>query len=294
MSGTAADGKSSTAHCRAFTLIELLVVIAIIGLLVAILLPAMQRVRWQAREMICRTHLRQWGTVYASYMEDYGGRLPTGGLGMPGIWLLRGAYLSTEDPNAPDDTYHHFHTQTIACCPQATRVGDNGVFGMSGSYNRQPIKIDGIPGSTFEAWQITSPTPAFHSSYGYNAWLFSGFAQSPRRTRGELVEIDVLSLEGRTDIPLLLDSSSAFSRPGNFDQPPRWASNGGIGMRAFCINRHRGYVNSLFLDGSVRMVGLKELWTLYWFWDFDRANAWTRAGGVQPEDWPEWMQGFKD
>jgi hypothetical protein len=27
---------------------------------------------------------------------------------------------------------------------------------------------------------------------------------------------------------------------------------------------------------------------------FDTANKWTRAGGVQPEDWPEWMRRFKD
>jgi hypothetical protein len=27
---------------------------------------------------------------------------------------------------------------------------------------------------------------------------------------------------------------------------------------------------------------------------FDTANEWTKAGGVQPDDWPEWMRGFKD
>ncbi|MEN6575224.1 MAG: hypothetical protein ABFD90_02685 [Phycisphaerales bacterium] len=61
-----------------------------------------------------------------------------------------------------------------------------------------------------------------------------------------------------------------------------------------CINRHNGYVNGLFLDWSVRPVGLKELWTLKWSADFDRAGKWTRAGGVQPEDWPEWMRNLKD
>lgn len=53
-------------------------------------------------------------------------------------------------------------------------------------------------------------------------------------------------------------------------------------------------MNGLFLDWSVRKVGLKELWTLKWYKEFDTANEWTRAGGVQPEDWPEWMRGFKD
>jgi prepilin-type N-terminal cleavage/methylation domain-containing protein/prepilin-type processing-associated H-X9-DG protein len=294
MSGTGANRKSPIVNRSAFTLIELLVVIAIIALLMAILLPALQRVRRQAKEMICRANQRQWGQVFLMYMEDYEGRLPTGGLGMPGIWLLRGAYLSGDDPNAPEDTYHHFRTQAIACCPLVTKSGGNGVFGMSGSYGSRPIDIHGTPGSTWEAWEITTPTPAFRGSYGYNSWLFQGFAQFPRRSRGRYVELDFLSIEGRAEIPLLLDAASPFGNPRNFDSPPRWQSDGGIGIRTFLINRHNGYVNAVFLDGAGRKVGLKELWTLYWAWDFERANPWTRAGGVQPEDWPEWMRGFKD
>ena len=50
----------------------------------------------------------------------------------------------------------------------------------------------------------------------------------------------------------------------------------------------------MFLDWSVRKVGLKELWTLKWASDFDRANRWTKAGGVQPDDWPKWMKDCKD
>ena len=41
-------------------------------------------------------------------------------------------------------------------------------------------------------------------------------------------------------------------------------------------------------------VGLKELWTLKWHRDYDTSGPWTKAGGVQPEDWPEWMRGFRD
>ena len=65
-------------------------------------------------------------------------------------------------------------------------------------------------------------------------------------------------------------------------------------MSSFCINRHEGHVNCLFLDWSVRKVGLKELWTFKWHKDFDTANPYTRAGGVQPNDWPAWMRKFKD
>ena len=45
---------------------------------------------------------------------------------------------------------------------------------------------------------------------------------------------------------------------------------------------------------AYRKLGLKELWTLKWHRQFDVSGPWTRAGGVQLEDWPEWMGSFKD
>lgn len=65
-------------------------------------------------------------------------------------------------------------------------------------------------------------------------------------------------------------------------------------MSPISINRHNGGINMLFLDISVRKVGLKELWTLKWNREFNTAGPWTKAGSVQPEDWPEWMRGFED
>ena len=55
-----------------------------------------------------------------------------------------------------------------------------------------------------------------------------------------------------------------------------------------------GGVNGLFLDWSVRKVGLKEPWTLKWYPEYDTAGPWTKAGGVKREDWPEWLRKFKD
>jgi prepilin-type processing-associated H-X9-DG protein len=65
-------------------------------------------------------------------------------------------------------------------------------------------------------------------------------------------------------------------------------------MSHFCINRHNGFVNFLFVDRSVRPVGLKELRTLKWHRAYDTMNVWTKAGGALPEDWPVWLRRFKD
>ena len=248
---------------RAFTLIELLVVIAIIALLMAILMPALARVRKQAKNVICRANLKQWGLVWAMYTEDNSGKFP-GYLANDWMFQLVQYYSDTED---------------LLYCPMTTRTMEEGApprYAIIGTF--------------------ADP----RGSYALNEWIYDSQDTGGGRSLEDYWR--KLGHRGLNNVTIMGDGAwRADGQPYPEDEPPSYEGEQRVGvgtagseMRIFCIDRHQDGINMLFMDWTVRDVGLKELWTLKWHRNFNVNGPWTRAGGVIQSDWPQWMRLYPD
>jgi prepilin-type N-terminal cleavage/methylation domain-containing protein/prepilin-type processing-associated H-X9-DG protein len=275
--------NSEAVNSAAFTLIELLVVIAVIALLMATLLPVLGRTRRQAKALACQSKLRQWGIDLYAYVAEYDGRLP--------FSMYQGEdYLGVLGAMWNRELQHGKGCTDMLLCPMATRPPKDAW----GQFSRE--------GATFRAWreQLVVGQIWMNGSYGWNmcvgtrpggiwpsepaCWTTVDVRQAPR-------------------IPVFFDCTAVMFFPGanpaadpSLGPPPQCedSEDRSTASRCVCINRHDGGINMCFLDSSVRKVGLKELWTFKWARWYNTANRWTKAGSVQPEDWPKWMRRFKD
>jgi prepilin-type N-terminal cleavage/methylation domain-containing protein len=264
---------------KGFTLIELLVVIAIIALLMAILMPALQRVKKQAKTVVCQSNLRQWGPLFSMFTDDNDGHFMRSRTSTHWLYWM--------DELRP----YYSNVHEICCCPTATKLYVEGGRIPFGAWcaNADSV-IDRVATSQVKEGD--------YGSYGMNHWICN--PRPDNLTRPPENFWRTAQSEGAGNAPLFSDCATIGGDPTEFNPPPDYAGHLHPGsyestcMGRFCINRHEGHINSLFMDYSVKKVGLKELWTLKWHRKFDTAGPWTRAGGAMPEDWPQWMRSFKD
>jgi prepilin-type processing-associated H-X9-DG protein len=242
--------------------------------------------RRRAREIVCQANLHQWHGIFQDYSDDNDGKFLTG-VGINAWWW----------PVQLPYEYQDWKRNRAWFCPTAMR----------------PLMDErGAPGparSGFAAWGIYQSGPmhdgdktyvmnpnGIAGSYGLNGYTLHA-VQTYEGIPASEGWADLKSIPEPDHVPLFLDALRFDLWPRATDVPPAeeavfWSESDY--MAQCCINRHNGAVNCLFVDGSVRKVGLKELWTLKWHRSFNTAGPWTKAGGVSSFNWPRWMRDFKE
>jgi prepilin-type N-terminal cleavage/methylation domain-containing protein/prepilin-type processing-associated H-X9-DG protein len=176
----------------AMTLVELLVVIAIIGVLVALLLPAVQAARASARAVTCKNNLRQIGLAFLEYCDLHHGEFP---LFADDQSLMTNSWLNTVAP-------HLEKTDEIRICPDDP-VGRRRLLAQFTSYVLNdyisaPVD-DGIhnlnklraTSRTMTVFEVADPTPDELKHEQDNSWMYEHVHASdwfaPRHARLGLV-----------------------------------------------------------------------------------------------------------
>jgi prepilin-type processing-associated H-X9-DG protein/prepilin-type N-terminal cleavage/methylation domain-containing protein len=253
-----------------FTLVELMVVVGIIGLLLAMLLPALSSARRLARQVECAATLHAIGVAMQMHVNDHLGYLPLAGniacgdpsAHPPGLWdnaQRRYDYISNDGdgqnivPNAlPGSLSSYLGPQSRTDSWQDAEA-DMDAPPLQGKFQCPEDDATGSHSYVPVLW-IQNQAGNFlmgYSSYGFNSEVL-GWWPTQTRLHGK-----VGACPHPSDTMLMCDASP---RAGTWEiwvggvhesLADVYLQNNAIGPAVFDLRRHRGRLNILFVDGHV-------------------------------------------
>ncbi len=261
------DDSTASSRTRAFSLIELLVVIAIIGLLIALFVPTLARVRERGRDTVCLSNHRQFGIAFGAYAADFDS-FPisdyTTYIGVLNCWGGVDWYLDDAgepqwiDPKRPLNPYvgaqrEHAFRLDVFQCPRddgMRHYNTDEIVDWQTDFGLQTIDREG-PHSIYSV---------LGNSYGANGWMYC----TPGSDNGIGQYPDLPNF--RTD----LGPDDVECIPSRFvmvcDLGPNWPGRYPVERRQFTnivYGWWHGYEigNMTFLDGSARAEKMGDVTT---------------------------------
>ena len=246
---------------KGFTLIELLVVIAIIALLMAVLMPALNKVREASKKVKCQAQMRQYGIATSMYANDNEGSLP---FFMPDF----------SGGNAPDtnQVWYGKVGRYMNLTGSAGKAGSNATVAQLASVRRCPSgkRSNTLAASSTDNWQGWI-------GVNYAAWNTPGYRpQAPivyggDGTGNKSDPMKLIAIKHPADWLMLLEVSTYFMYnpvqwPFDDDQDGDGKNDTMAGTQMMYNGAmpkiHNNGCNLVMVDGHAEYVAFKDLWEL--------------------------------